>query len=367
MVGKIVSSIALETVIVSIILCMPIVFSDDRVPIPADSAQINSWFDGIVRPLSARKATLDPALVTAESEPKVIKLKSDGSGDFKTINDAIKTIPDGNTKRVILSLAPGNYKEKVKIGMYKPFITFYGEDPNNMPVLVFGGTAKEYNTVESATLIVESDYFNAVNLKIVNSAPRPDGKREGAQAAALRIGGDKSSFYNVKLYGYQDTLCDDRGKHLFKDCYIEGTVDFIFGSGKSIYLNTEVHVIPGDPVATIAAQARVSDSEDTGYSILHSKITGSGGVAYLGRSWKSAARVVYAYTEMSDVVNPKGWSLLEPGHEKTVFFGEYNNKGPGANMHKRKYSKKLTAADAKPFINLAFIEGSKWILPPTKV
>ncbi|CAI9772142.1 unnamed protein product [Fraxinus pennsylvanica] len=367
MVRKTVSSIALEAVLVSIILCMPIVFSDDTVPIPADSAKINSWFDGIVRPLTARKATLDPALVTAESKPKVIKLKSDGSGDFKTINDAIKTIPDGNTKRVILSLAPGNYREKVKIGMYKPFITFYGEDPNNMPVLVFGGTAKKYNTVESATLIVESDYFNAVNLKIVNSAPRPDGKRKGAQAAALRIGGDKSSFYNVKLYGYQDTLCDDRGKHLFKDCYIEGTFDFIFGSGKSIYLNTEVHVIPGDRVATIAAQARVSDSEDTGYSILHSKITGSGGLAYLGRSWKSAAKVVFAYTEMSDVVNPEGWSLMQPGHKKTVFFGEYNNKGPGANMDKRKYNKKLTDADAKPFISLAFIEGSKWILPPTKI
>lgn len=59
---------------------------------------------------------------------------------------------------------------------------------------------------------------------------------EGAQAAALRISGDKASFYNVKFHGYQDTLCDDKGKHLFKDCYIEGTVDFIFGSGKSIYL-----------------------------------------------------------------------------------------------------------------------------------
>lgn len=167
MVGKIVSCIALEAVLVSIILRMPIVFSDDTVPIPPDSAEINNWFDGIVQSLTARKATLDPALVTAESEPKVIKLKSDGSGDFKTINDAIKTIPDGNAKRVILSLAPGNYTEKVKIGMNQPFITIYGEDPDNMPVLVFGGTAKEYNTVECATLIVESDYFNAVNLKIV--------------------------------------------------------------------------------------------------------------------------------------------------------------------------------------------------------
>lgn len=64
----------------------------------------------------------------------------------------------------------------------------------------------------------------------------PDGKIVGAQAVALRASGDKQAFYNCRLLGYQDTLCDDRGNHFFKNCYIEGTVDFIFGSGKSIYL-----------------------------------------------------------------------------------------------------------------------------------
>lgn len=74
-----------------------------------------------------------------------------------------------------------------------------------------------------------------------NSSPRPDGKRVGAQAAALRIGGDASVFYNCKFYGYQDTIFDYKGRHLFKDCYIEGTVDFIFGSAKSVYLVKTLH------------------------------------------------------------------------------------------------------------------------------
>lgn len=64
----------------------------------------------------------------------------------------------------------------------------------------------------------------------------PDGKREGAQAVAMRISGDKAAFYNCKFIGYQDTLCDDKGKHIFSDCYIQGTVDFIFGNGQSLYL-----------------------------------------------------------------------------------------------------------------------------------
>jgi hypothetical protein len=69
-----------------------------------------------------------------------------------------------------------------------------------------------------------------------NSAPRPDGKTEGAQAVALRTSGDKSAFYNCQFFGFQDTVCDDRHNHFFKDCLIQGTVDYIFGSGRSLYL-----------------------------------------------------------------------------------------------------------------------------------
>jgi pectin methylesterase-like acyl-CoA thioesterase len=69
-----------------------------------------------------------------------------------------------------------------------------------------------------------------------NSSPRPDPRQKGGQALALRIAGDKAALYNCKIKGFQDTVCDDKGNHFFKDCYVEGSVDFIFGSGKSLYL-----------------------------------------------------------------------------------------------------------------------------------
>ena len=69
-----------------------------------------------------------------------------------------------------------------------------------------------------------------------NSSPMPDENSVGAQALAMRISGDKAAFYNCKFIGFQDTLCDDKGRHFFKDCYIQGTYDFIFGNGKSLYL-----------------------------------------------------------------------------------------------------------------------------------
>ncbi|CAM8993378.1 unnamed protein product [Rhodiola kirilowii] len=344
------------------------VLSDDNQPIPANAAKVESWFKENIGPLESRKATLDPKLVAAEAKPKRITVKaSGGGGDFKTITDAIKSIPEGNTNRVIIEIAPGVYKEKVKIDRTKPFITFLG-DADDMPTLTYGGTALEYGTVDSASFIVESDYFVAANVIFANSAPRPDGVRKGAQAVAIRVSGDKSAFYNCKLIGFQDTLCDDRGNHFFKDCVIEGTVDFIFGSGTSLYLKTELKVVvEKEGVAVIAAQARQSNAENTGYSFVHCSVTGTKkNVTYLGRSWMPYPRVIYAYTTMGDTVNTLGWSdNNRPDTDKTVFFGEYKNSGPGGEAATRvKFTKQLSESEVAPFIELGFIEGSKWLLPP---
>jgi len=141
-----------------------VVLSDDSI-MPPDKTQLGSWFSANVAPLDKRKSTLDSKLVAAEENATVVKVMQDGSGDFKTITDALKSIPSGNTQRVILYIGPGNYKEKITVEKTKPFITFYG-DPGNMPNITYGGTAKQYGTVDSATLIVMSDYFVAANIII---------------------------------------------------------------------------------------------------------------------------------------------------------------------------------------------------------
>ncbi|XP_038698038.1 pectinesterase PPME1-like [Tripterygium wilfordii] len=349
------------------LLISPIVISDDATPIPADAAQLSGWFTANVKPLADRKATLDPALDAAEAGAKVIKVGKTG-GEFKTITEAINSIPSGNTKRVIISLGPGEYQEKVKIERTKPFVTLYGA-PSDMPTIVFGGTAAEYGTVDSATLIVESDYFVAANIIVKNSAPRPDGERKGAQAVAARISGDKSALYNCKLIGFQDTLCDDKGLHFFKDCFITGTVDFIFGNAKSLYLNTEINVIPEEGFTVITAHARQGNSEDTGYSFVHCKVTGAGKGAYLGRAWMPNPKVIFAFSDLGSAVAPEGWSdNFKPERANTAFFGEYQCKGTGANPAARaKFTKQLAPPQANEFISLAFIQGSKWLLPPPKV
>ncbi|XP_062087158.1 putative pectinesterase 63 [Humulus lupulus] len=355
-----------EAAFLTVLSCLAtttVVLGGDTSPIPESPSGVSSWFSNNVKQLSQRKSTLDAALFQAECGPvEVITVQKDGKGNFNNIKDAINSVPNGNTKRVVISIGPGEYKEKITIDRSKTFITLYG-NPKTMPTLVYGGTAAQYGTVDSATLIALADYFTAANIIFKNSAPEPDGRRSGAQAVALRVSGNKSSFYNCRFIGFQDTLCDDKGFHFFKDCYIEGTVDFIFGSGTSLYLNTKLHVI-GTGVVT--AQARESERESTGYSFVHCKVTGSGKHAFLGRAWMSRPRVVFAFSSLSDVVNPLGWSdNFHPECDNTVFFGEYKNTGPGAsNSRRAKFTKLLTYDQVKPYISLGFIKGSTWLLPP---
>ncbi|XP_010523318.1 PREDICTED: pectinesterase PPME1-like [Tarenaya hassleriana] len=342
----------------------PAVLANDVTPIPENKGQVNPWFNAQVQPFSRRKATLDPALAAAESSPRVIRVNKNGGGDFNTLTAAINSIPSGNARRVIIKLGPGEYREKVTIGRTKPFVTLYGQ-PNAMPVLTFNGKATQYGTFNSATLIVLSDYFTAVNIIVKNTAPKPDPRRDDGQALAMRISGNKAAFYNCKFYGFQDTLCDDTGNHFFKDCYVEGTFDFIFGNGTSLYIGTLIHAV-GNGIRVISAQGAQSAKDPSGYSFVHCKVTGEGEGIYLGRAWRTHPKVIYAYTEMTSVVNPAGWqNNTEKARQKTVFYGEYKCFGPGSHQEKRvPFTQDIDAQEAAHFLSLGYIQGSKWLLPP---
>jgi hypothetical protein len=68
-----------------------------------------------------------------------------------------------------------------------------------------------------------------------NSAPAPESGAVGQQATALYISGDMGAFYGCGFLGAQDTLYDHNGRHYFEQCYIQGSIDFIYGDGKSLY------------------------------------------------------------------------------------------------------------------------------------
>uniref|UniRef100_A0A453AMY6 pectinesterase n=1 Tax=Aegilops tauschii subsp. strangulata TaxID=200361 RepID=A0A453AMY6_AEGTS len=122
-----------------------------------------------------------------------------------------------------------------------------------------------------------------------------------------------------------------------------------------------VHAIARD-YGALTAQNRQSMLEDTGFSFVGCRVTGSGAL-YLGRAWGTFSRVVFAYTYMDDIIVPRGWyNWGDPSRELTVFYGQYKCTGPGASYSGRvSWSRELTDEEAKPFISLSFIDGTEWI------
>ncbi|KAL5572533.1 hypothetical protein UlMin_022130 [Ulmus minor] len=293
--------------------------------------------------------------------------KNQAAGDFTSIQDAIDSLPFINLVRVVIKVHAGVYTEKVNIPPLKSFITIEGAGADKT-IVQWGDTAQTrgprgqpMGTWASATFAVNSPYFIAKNITFKNTTPVPAPGAVGKQAVAFRISADTATFLGCKFLGAQDTLYDHLGRHYYKDCYIEGSVDFIFGNALSLFEGCHVHAI-AQYTGALTAQGRRSIMEDSGFSFVNCKVTGSGAL-YLGRAWGPFSTVVFAYTYMDNIIIPKGWyNWGDPTREMTVFYGQYKCTGPGASYAGRvSWSRELTDEEAKPFISLSFIDGSEWI------
>ncbi|CAN0901454.1 Probable pectinesterase 53 [Linum grandiflorum] len=232
-------------------------------------------------------------------------------GDFTSIQDAVDSLPFVNLVRVLIKVHAGVYTEKVSIPQLKSFITIEGAGADNT-IVQWGDTAQTpgpkgqpMGTYASATFAVNSPFFIARNITFKNTTPLPAPGAAGKQAVAFRISADNAAFIGCRFLGAQDTLYDQLGRHYYKDCYIEGSVDFIFGNGLSLFEGCEVHAI-ALKTGAVTAQGRSGMMQDTGFSFVNCKVTGSGAL-YLGRAWGPFSRVVFAYTYMDNIILPKGW------------------------------------------------------------
>ncbi|KAF8727317.1 hypothetical protein HU200_018919 [Digitaria exilis] len=293
--------------------------------------------------------------------------KAPGAGDFTSIQAAVDSLPLINLARVVIKINAGTYTEKVNISPMRAFVTVEGAGADKT-VVQWGDTAdtpgswgRPMGTFGSATFAVNSMFFVAKNITFKNTAPVPKPGALGKQGVALRISADNAAFVGCNFLGAQDTLYDHLGRHYYRDCYIEGSVDFIFGNALSLYEGCHVHAIARN-YGALTAQNRQSLLEDTGFSFVNCRVTGSGAL-YLGRAWGTFSRVVFAYTYMDNIIIPRGWyNWGDPTREMTVFYGQYKCTGPGANYAGRvQWSRELTDEEAKPFISLDFIDGLEWI------
>ncbi|XP_028788514.1 probable pectinesterase 8 [Neltuma alba] len=295
-----------------------------------------------------------------------------GCCNFTTVQAAVNAVPDFSDKRNVIWINSGLYYEKVMVPRSKPNITFEGQGYTSTAI-AWNDTAKSANgTFYSGSVQVFASNFIAKNISFMNVAPIPGPGVEGAQAVAIRVGGDQAQFWGCGFFGAQDTLHDDRGRHYFGDCYIQGSIDFIFGNARSLYENCQLVSIanpvpPGQKFinGAVTAQGRSSNDENTGFAFVNCSIGGYGRI-WLGRAWRPYSRVVFAFTTMSDIIAPEGWNdFNDPSRDQTIFYGEYKCTGPGADLNMRApYVQRLNDTIASTFINTSFIDGDQWLFPP---
>ncbi|KAL4184785.1 hypothetical protein AMTRI_Chr10g227250 [Amborella trichopoda] len=299
---------------------------------------------------------------------RVIVVAQDGSGDSRTVQGAIDLVPRGNYQRVKIFIKQGFYREKVLVPYYKPCISLIGEKRSRTMISWHsrasdpGPNGHMLGTFNSASVAIESDYFCASWITFENTAPSPPPGAVGMQAVALRVSGDKAVFANCRVLGSQDTLFDENGRHFFYRSYIQGSIDFIFGSGRSLYQECTLRST-ATSYGAIAASQRNSATENSGFAFLNCRLNGTGSL-YLGRAWGRYARVVYAFCNLDDIIIPEGWyDWGDPSRRGTVVFGEYKCKGRGANMKRRvAWAKSLTYDEAKPFLGRNYIDGNQWLV-----
>jgi len=294
--------------------------------------------------------------------PREITVAQDGTGNYKTIQEAVNSVRDLGELRVVIHIKNGIYHEKLIVPSWKTKISLVGESKEHTIItnndysgkLVAGSRdafgKDKFSTYTSFTVLVTGDDFVAENLTIENTSGRV------GQAVALHAEGDRCIISNCKLLGNQDTLYATGGnsRQFYRDCEIEGTTDFIFGSATVVFQNCTIKSLTNSYVTAASTTSR----QEFGFVLLHCKFIAASGVTkvYLGRPWRPYAKTVLIRCELGSHILPEGWNpwkgdAMFPDKEKTTGYAEYGSTGAGASTKSRVlWSKQLTDREAKKYI-----------------
>lgn len=334
----------------------------------SNSAAIDSRFKfGLQRRLLVSACLLVNVCASAAPQSDAI-VAADGSGDYTSVQEAISRAPmrtGKNDPRWVIHVKPGTYRERIHVQRERGNVLVRGEDAATT-IIAFdqhanlpGPDGKPIGTFRTPTVWIDGDGMVWENLTIANTAGRP-GPRPGgpdvAQALALRVDGDRVVFRRCRFLGWQDTILLNRGRHYFEDCYVEGSVDFIFGAGTGFFNRCHIHCL-ADGYITAAS---TPEGEPYGFVFADGRITGADGVkTYLGRPWRNYARTVFLRTEMYAGVCAPGWhNWNKPEAEATTFYAEYGSTGPGAAGPRVPWAKQLSSAEAARLTPAAVLGGS---------
>ncbi|GLJ32205.1 hypothetical protein SUGI_0648230 [Cryptomeria japonica] len=326
--------------------------------------------DGFPEWLSAGDRKLLQASSPASQANAVVA--QDGSGNYRTIAEAIDAVPEQSSKRYIIYIKAGTYKENIDISNKISNLMLVADGKDKTVVTGSKSVQDGVTTFKTATVAVSGNGFVARDMTFENTAGA-----EKHQAVALRVGSDQSAVYRCSIKGYQDTLYVYSLRQFYREVDIYGTVDFIFGNAAVVIQNS--NIIARRPMSnqinTITAQARTDPNENTGISVQNCIVSASSDLeavkgsikTYLGRPWREYSRTVFMQSTLGDHIDPSGWLEWDGNFAlSTLYYGEYSNSGGGAGTSKRVnwpgFHVISSATEAAKFTVAQLISGTSWIL-----
>ncbi|MFB7542063.1 pectinesterase family protein [Streptomyces zaomyceticus] len=295
------------------------------------------------------------ATPVTSAAPTVLTVAKDGSGRFTSVQKAVDAVPAGNSSRVEIRVAPGVYRETVRIPSNKPRITIEGTGGSRKDTVIVEGHASgmtrpdgsgTYGTAGSATVAVEADDFQARNLTLSNDFDEAANRHlNGHQAVALRTAADRIVLDGVIVTGDQDTLLldtaakDRLGRVYVVGSYVIGNVDFVFGRATAV-IDKSVLTLKKrwDGTSAGYVTAPSTPAGRNGFLITRSTVNGdvSAGSFHLGRPWHAGGDATLSpQTTVRDsvlggAVKAMPWTDMGGFSWKSDRFAEYRNTGPGA-------------------------------------
>lgn len=309
----------------------------------------------VIRPLGilwlALLGLAMPLPAQAEWKRNIVVAR-DGTGDYRTLTEAMEGIRAFMDYKVTVFIKSGIYKEKVVVPSWIENVEFVGENVENT-LITYDDHAniQKMGTFRTYTVKVEGSGITFRNLTIENNAARL------GQAVALHTEGDRLSFVNCRLLGNQDTVYTGaKGTRLyFLNCHIEGTTDFIFGPSTALFEGCVLHSKANSYITAASTPVDV----EVGYVFRHCKLTAAPGVdkVYLGRPWRPYAATVFIGCEMGRHICPAGWdNWRNPANEKTARYAEYGSTGEGGATDGRvRWARLLTEKEAERYADHQFL------------
>ena len=281
--------------------------------------------------------------------PDTLFVARDGTGEFRNVAEAVEVCRAFMEYHKVIFVKKGTYKEKLVIPQWLTNIEICGEDRDQTIItwddhanIFLPEIGKGMGTFRTYTLKIQGSRIKMKNITIENNSARL------GQAVALHTEGDRLTFVNCRFLGHQDTIYTGNAKcrHYFRDCYIEGTTDFIFGPSTAWFENCDIFC-KADSYITAA-----STPQDVpyGYIFNNCHITAAEGVGkvYLGRPWRDYGYTLFMNCDLPAQRRAEGWHQWRPEAVKTARYMEYNNRGEGADTTQRvAWSHLLTKKEAQ--------------------